>query len=272
MSKFVYENKIAIVTGASSGIGKEICKILIEEYGAKVIAIARNEKKLLDLKNSSEKISKNLTYQLFDVGVKENWQKFYSYLKNENIIPDILINCAGVLPPFKKVEDTTVEEFEKVLNTNFLSQVYSINVLLPIIKSKGDGLIINVSSSSSLCTFGGISMYSASKSASSFFTQSLICEEPTLKISLALPGTTKTDIFNNQKTDEKAKGVIDKIALSPYKVAKTILKKARKGKKRIIVGFDAKLMNFLYKVFPTLAPKIITKFLKNTKYKIFDNM
>lgn len=272
MSKYKYDNKIAIVTGASSGIGKEFCKILIEKYDVKVIAIARNEQKLIDLKNSSEKIKNNLTYKLFDVGNLDSWQEFYEYLLNENIKPNILINCAGVLPPFKKFEDTTIEEVEKVFKTNFFSQVYSCKLLIPLLKSCGDGLIINVSSSSSLCTFGGISGYSSSKSASTFFTQSLACEEDKVKVIVAMPGTTKTDIFKSQNKDEKANKIINKIALSPNKVASKILNKAKRGKKRIIVGFDAHFMNFLYKVFPNLAPKIITKFLKNSKYKIFEKL
>ncbi len=272
MSKYKYDNKIAIVTGASSGIGKEFCKILIEKYNVKVIAVARNEQKLIALKNSSEKINDNLTYKLFDVGVKESWQEFYNYLVNENITPNILINCAGVLPPFKKVEDTTIEEIESVFKSNFFSQVYGVKTIMPLLKKSGDGLIINVSSSSSLCTFGGISAYSSSKSASTFFTQSLASEEKSLKVVVAMPGTTKTDIFKAQQTDEKASKIIDKFALSPNKVAKKILCKARKGKQRIIVGFDAHFMNFLYKIFPNLAPKILTKFLKNSKSKIFDKL
>ncbi len=272
MSKYEYNNKIAIVTGASSGIGKEFCKILIEKYNVKVIAIARNEQKMLDLKKSSNKIDENLTYQLFDVGNLDCWKAFYDYLVCKNITPNILINCAGVLPPFKKVEDTSIEEIESVFKTNFFSQVYGVKTIMPLLKKSDDGLIINISSSSSLCTFGGISAYSSSKSASTFFTQSLASEEDKVKVVVAMPGTTKTDIFKSQNKDEKANKIIDKIALSPYKVASKILNKTKMGKKRIIVGFDAHLMNFLYKFFPNLTPKIATKFLKNSKYKIFEKL
>lgn len=271
MKKYDFTNKTAVITGASSGIGYNLTKLLIEKYNVKVIGIARNEERLKNLQNENEKTKSNFTYKPFDVSILENWQNFYNYLNESDIQPDILINCAGILPKFKKFEDTSIDDLLSVININFLAQVYSTKILLPLIKRSKNPLIINVSSSASLCTFGGISMYSASKSALKSFTESLICEEK-IKVVSVMPGVTKTNIFSMQSKDEKALNIVDKIAKSPEKVANKIIKKVRRNKKRIIIGFDAKLMNFFYKLFPNLTPKIITKFLKNSKYKIFEDM
>ena len=271
MKKYDFTNKTAIITGASSGIGYNLTKFLIENYNVKVIGIARNEEKLKKLQDENEKTKSNFTYNAFDVSCLEKWQELLNYLQRENKQVDILINCAGVLPKFKKFEDTALEDLTNVFNVNFLSQVYSTKILLPLIKKSSSPLIINVASSASLCTFGGISMYSASKSALKSFTESLICEEK-IRIVSVMPGVTKTNIFSLQNKDEKALNIVDKIAKSPLKVAKKIIKKVRKNKKRIIIGFDAHLMNFFYKLFPNLTPKIITKILKNSKYKIFEDM
>ena len=87
-----------------------------------------------------------------------------------------------------------------------------------------------------------------------------------------MPGFTKTNVLRSQNATSKELGIIDKISAPADKVAKIILKKSAKGKKRIIIGFDAHLMNFLFKFFPNTAPKLITWFLKKSKMQIFDKI
>ena len=177
MKRYSFDNKTAIITGASSGIGKELALLLMEKYNVKVIGVGRNEEKLKSLQNYSEKTKSLFTYYTFDVGQLDAWQNFYSYIKSNDIKIDILVNCAGVLPKMKKIENTTITELESVLHINFLSQVYGVKTFLEDIKTSPNGLIINVASSSAFCTFSGIAMYSATKSATQRFTESLICEE-----------------------------------------------------------------------------------------------
>ena len=182
--------------------------------------------------------------------------------------PDILINCAGVLPKFASVEKTDKEVFESVLQTDFLAQVYSCKVFLPIIKSSG-GAIVNVSSSSSLCPFAGIAAYSSSKAASERFTECLAEENKDILVSSVLPGFVKTDIMRDQVSSEKERRIISKVSADCHKTVKKILRRLRRRKKRIIVGADAHFMNFAFKFFPSLAPKIITGVLKKTKFSLF---
>ena len=272
MKRYSFDNKTAIITGASSGIGKELSLLLMQKYNVKVIGVGRNEEKLKGIQNYNQKTKNLFTYYTFDVGVLSEWQKFYTYITLNNIKVDILVNCAGVLPKMKKIENTTITELESVLHINFLSQVYGVKTFLQDIKKSPNGLIINVASSSAFCTFSGIAMYSATKSATLRFTESLICEEDKIKVVCVLPGFTKTNIFVSQTQDTKASKIIDKIAKTPTYVANKIVKGIIKNKKRIVTGFDAKLMNFLYKFFPKIAPKIITKFLKNSKYQMFEDI
>ena len=98
MDRKILLNKIFIVTGVSSGIGKEIAKILINEYNAKVYGIARNEEKILNLKKQLNKPENLIGYSLFDVSNEDNWINFSEICKQIN--PNGLINCAGILPKF----------------------------------------------------------------------------------------------------------------------------------------------------------------------------
>ncbi len=269
MNKYFNEHTTVIVTGASSGIGKNLAEILILNYGAKVIGIGRNEDKLERVKSL---LGDNFTPYKMDVSIKEEWELLYSYLNNNKITPSALINCAGVLPQFSKFDENVARQAHAVMDTNFFSIVYSSEIFMPLLNKFENAIMVNVLSSSALCPFAGVSLYSASKSAGVRFSECLSFENKDIQIVTVMPGFTKTDVMRNQNASDKEMGIIDKISASPKKVAKKILKGASKGKKRIIIGFDAHLMNLLYKFFPRTAPRLIGWFLRKTKMKLFEKI
>ncbi len=268
MKHFSFYNKTAIVTGASSGIGKCICEILNQKYNVKIIGVSRNLDKLLSVK-SQLKNPNLFTPFNFDVGSLDGWKLLKTYLLNNSILPDILINCAGILPKFSAFLNGETDVLN-VVNTNFLSVVYSAQEILPLITK--NGVMINVSSSASLCPFGGIAMYSATKSATKSFCEALRHEVKDVSVSLVMPGFTKTDILKEQTLYKNEQKYIDFISSNPYAVAKKILKKSSRRKGRIVIGKDAHLMSFLYRLFPSFAPKIITSVIKKSKFKIFNKV
>ena len=101
LRKFWYFDKTVIVTGASSGFGKLICEQLVKNCNCKVYGIARRESNLQLLK---EQLGKNFDYFAMDVSVEQNWINLAKELTKRDILPDILINNAGVLPKFKRFE------------------------------------------------------------------------------------------------------------------------------------------------------------------------
>ena len=270
MKPFDFTNKTVIITGASSGIGKSLAQILITKYNAKVLAVARNQEKLNAVKAEFNNLSNLYETYSFDVGSYENWQNFKSSLDSNGVKIDCLINCAGVLPPFNKFENVTVSDFEKVVNINYLSCVYSCSLFLKDISS--GGVIINVSSSSALCGFAGVSAYSSSKVALERFSECLAVESKKVSVTTVMPGFTKTDVLRSQSQTEKERNLIDKISAPVNKVAKTIIKKASKRRSRVITGLDAHFMNFIYKFSPRTAPKFLTWFLKKSNFTTFKDI
>ena len=269
MNKYFNQNSTVIVTGASSGIGKCLSEILITKFGAKVIGIGRNEDKLSSVKSM---LGDNFIPYKMDVSVKEEWNILSNYLQAENISVNALINCAGVLPKFSKFNKSVSNMARSVMDTNFFSIVYSSEVFIPILKEAKNAIMINVLSSSALCPFAGVSLYSSSKSAGVRFSECLGFENKDVLVATVMPGFTKTEVMRNQNATDKERGIIDKISASPNKVASKILKRASSGKKRIIIGFDAHLMNLLYKFFPRTAPRLIGWFLRKTKMKLFEDI
>ena len=87
-------NKTVIITGASSGIGRGIAVKLIKEYNCTVLGIARNKEKMESLSAELGSDAEKFLYTLFDVSDKENWKNYHTYLTENGIRPDILINNA----------------------------------------------------------------------------------------------------------------------------------------------------------------------------------
>ncbi len=264
--------KTFLITGASSGIGRALTIQLIQEHNCKVIGIGRSEEKMLELKQELSFQSDNFRYQLFDVSQPDNWKDFATRCKEENIHIDILINNAGMLPPFNKSVNYTEEQIEECMNVNFHSCRYAINNMIPILRNSDMPAIINVSSAGALAPIIGTSIYSASKAALKAYTECLIAElGREMYIAYACPGFSQTNIFRNQYHQMDSKW-IKRASTTPDKIAKKMIKKIIKQKSRMIIGKDAKLLNFTSKHFPILGLKIYELILKHSKSEMFENI
>ncbi len=262
-----------VLSGASSGIGKEICKILVMRYGANVFGIGRNEEKMLALKSELGENAEKFYYALFDVGIRDEWQMFSRTLCARNISPVLLINNAGVFPTFEKVLATSAETFENVLQTNYLSVVYAVESISPLLLStdKNKPAIFNIASSAALCTVVGTAAYSASKAAVKAYTEALALEEKgKIHVGIVYPGTTKTDLFRSDENTKKS--ALDIVAMPAEKMAKKIVRKIVKRKRRAVVGWDAKLMNWTAKMMPVKGLSIIRNFMKAAHSKVFSRV
>lgn len=265
------EGKTILISGASSGIGRGLAKYFIEKYNCKVIGIGRNEDKMKSLCAELKDKSNNFTYQLFDVSIEQNWLNLAQQLTDQNTQVDVLINNAGVLPPFDRFEKQDVKMLESTMATNFYSYVYAYKVMLPIIKLSTTPAIINICSSDALAPLIGTAIYSSTKSAVKAFTE-CIKEEHRGKIYISnvCPGYTKTDIFRNQTTGQSR--LMDRVSMSTDKMVKKIGRGIVKKKGRMVIGFDAKFMDFMYRHFPRTSQRFFKKIFKDFKVPLFDNV
>lgn len=276
MVKCWFDYKTVIVSGASSGIGKGLVKKLISDHGCTVIGIARNETKMKALVEELGDKSRYFSYYLFDVSVKENWRNFADDIVKKGIQPDILINNAGILPKFNKFGHYTLEDIDRAMQVNFYSNVYSMNVMIPILlKSKSAG-IVNVSSSAALCSLAGTSIYSASKAAVKSMTESIREEyRGRIYVGLVCPGFTKTDIFHNQggnKESAKSEKLLDMVCTSCDTMVSDIVNGMWKKKGNMVFGIDARMMNDSTKVFGTFISRISSKVIEKAHLEMFKDV
>mgnify|MGYP002675748846 CR=1 FL=1 len=261
-----------VVSGASSGIGRLLTEKLID-CGCTVTGIGRSEKKFDDFKLSLGGKSANLNVEIFDVTEEREWEALAKRLEEKYGKIDGVINCAGIFPPFKKTVACTSEETESVIKTNFLSAVYSINNLFSLIERSDSPAIVNVSSASALATIVGTAGDSASKSALKSYTE-VLAEELRGKVyvGLVMPGFARTDIFRMQNTKFDENKLLYLASMSAEKMSAKIFRGILKKKRKMIIGKDAKAMNFFFRLMPKTTSRIVSKILKKSKMRLFDDI
>ena len=267
------KNEYVILSGASGGIGRELCKLLIEKYEANVVGVGRNEEKMRSLQDELGQNAERFTYSLFDVSEKSGWECLKQELLSKGISPRLIINNAGAFPAFIKAMDTPFATVERILSVNYFSILHAVETLSPLLKAdeKLPSGIVNISSSAALCTVVGTSAYSASKAAVKAYTEALQMEEKGKKyVGLICPGMTATELFDGDENTHDS--ILQKVAMPAPKMAKKIAKKIIKRRRRAVLGFDAKMMSFLTKLFPTKGLFLIRGVMKASKSKVFTNV
>lgn len=265
-----------MLTGASSGIGLELARLLVGKYGCTVFGIAR---RAAVLEKIWEELGERFIPCPFDVTVRGEWEKFFSGLDRDGILPDILINNAGILPRFMSYSaGDGAEELRRVMELNFLAQTVSCELFLSRISdSEGRG-IVNVASSAALAFLPGTAAYSASKAASLAFTQCLSVENrKKVYVASVCPGYTRTPLFDAQKgwtsaDDGKKRSFIKKMAMAPDKMAKKILRSVERKRRKIVHGIDAHGMSVLYRIFGTPALDLFDTIMRSSGDEMFDGI
>lgn len=263
-----------IITGASGGIGKETAVRLIEKYNCKVIGIARNEEKMKKVYEALGERKANFSYLLFDVSKEENWKEFYSYLKENRINPDVLINNAGILPKFDKFGNYSLDYIRFTMDLNFYAAVYSMHYIMPLILGSEKAAVINVASSAALCSLAGTSVYTASKAALKGLTESAREEyRDECYIGLVCPGFTKTDILSNQGEQAGKAGITpDIVASSCESMARKIVHGISLKKELMVYGIDARLMFDGNKLAPVKTGEVSSRVMKISRLPLFDGV
>lgn len=264
--------KTVLITGASSGIGRSLTVILIREHNCKVIGIGQSEAKMKSIMDELSYQRDAFLYKIFDVSEQTSWENFAWELRETNIKVDILINNAGIMPPFDKALNYREEQIKRCFDVNFNACRHAIKVMLPILKSSTMPAIINVASSDALAPIVGTSIYAASKAALKAYTEALIGElGREMYIGYICPGFVRTDIFRNQYFVSNTR-LIKMMSTNADKMAHKMIRRIIQQKARSIIGKDAKIMNFTSKFFPVLGLKFYEIIIKHYNVKMFENL
>jgi len=194
-----FENKVVVLTGASSGIGYRIAKLLPKE-NCSLALIARRKNILDQLVNELNTPNLQIKAYQCDVEKRAEVQDTFNEIKNDFGRIDIVILNAGVSSR-KDIINYSSEMADKIFNTNTLSIVYCVEQILPEFLERKNGMIVGVSSLAESRGFPGSGFYNASKSAASLLLESLRIELKSynIKVITVKPGFIKTPMTDKNE-------------------------------------------------------------------------
>jgi NAD(P)-dependent dehydrogenase (short-subunit alcohol dehydrogenase family) len=199
-----YKGKTAIVTGGTKGIGRAIAAALAEE-GMNVCVGARDVDEVKQAVRELEVAGASATGAACDVRVYEEVEALVAHAVEEFGGLDVLVNNAGV-GLFKPVEETSPEEFRAVLETNLFGVFYGCRAVIPEMRRRGGGYIINISSLAGANPHPRMAAYNASKFALNGFSEALMQEvrHDRIKVSYVMPGSVNTEFGGGTVSGENA--------------------------------------------------------------------
>lgn len=256
---------VAVVTGASSGIGRALARRLDEEQYRLVVCDV-NEAGLREtqamLKNGSQRV-------IFDVSKRPDVEKMAADVLAQHGRIDLVINNAGVSVD-APIAEVAYEDFEWLFGINFWGVVYGTKAFLPKMLEQKSGTIVNVSSVFGLIAHPGQGTYNASKFAVRGFTETLWRElEGTGVHAVSVhPGGVKTNIVrsarvprtvNDEAKRQQFNKRFDKLAMTtPEKAAEIIMRGVHDKKRRVMVGVDSQLIQLTQRLFPETYAEVFS--------------
>ncbi|MGQ0376569.1 MAG: SDR family oxidoreductase [Nitrososphaerota archaeon] len=203
------EGKVAMITGASSGIGYATA-IALSKGGAKIAIGARRTNLLDKLQNEITQSSGNVFSQKLDVTQKSDCDSFVKAAVKKYGTIDILVNNAGLMP-LSFVKRLKVDEWDKMIDVNIKGVLYCTAAVLPYMLEKQSGHIINISSVAGRIIFPAGSVYCATKHAVTAFSEGLrqeLSPRSNIRVTTIEPGVVATELTNTI-TDDSLKGFIE---------------------------------------------------------------
>lgn len=202
------ENKVAIVTGASSGIGYST-SLALSKAGLRVAVGARRIDKLKELEKQIIKNNKEIFIQKLDVTRKSDCNSFVDAVVKRWGRVDVLINNAGLMP-LSYFQNGKTEEWEQMIDVNIKGVLYCTSAVIPFMLKEKSGHIVNMSSVAGRIVFAGGTVYCATKHAITAFSEGLRMElspKFNIRVTCIEPGAVSTELLKTI-TDESMIGFI----------------------------------------------------------------
>jgi len=256
------ENKTMIVTGGGSGMGRELVLNLLAK-GAKVAAVDINEKSLQETAVLAGARNVNLSLFVTDITDKAAVEALLDKVIAKFGQADGIINNAGIIQPFVKVNDLGYNIIERVMNINFYGTLYLIKTFLPHLLTRPEAHIVGISSMGGFLPVPGQTIYGASKAAVKLLTEGLHSElsGTNVRVTVVFPGGVRTNIMSNSGLANRISSSTEgaQKILSADKAAALIIDGMEQNRYRILVGKDATMMDILYRLNPAYAAGLIAK-------------
>ncbi|SDK41010.1 Short-chain dehydrogenase [Catalinimonas alkaloidigena] len=261
-----YKDKVVLITGGSRGLGLVMARQLAEA-GARLALCARDAQELERAAQELFETGADVLTVPCDVTDPQQINEMIGKVRERFGTIDVLINNAGVIQ-VGPLETMSRQEYEEAMNTHFWGPYHTTQALLPLLRQKGEGRIVNVASIGGKVAIPHLAPYSASKFALVGFSEGLRAElmKSGILVTTACPGLIRTGSPRNAtiKGDHQKEyawfSIADSIpglSLSAEATARAILEAARKGEAEVVTSVPAKILTGLHGWFPGLATDLM---------------
>lgn len=265
-----FNNKVAAVTGAGSGIGQQLA-ILLAKQGAHLSLSDINEQGLANTVELLKSYPVKVTTAKLDVANRDDFKAWAEQTVQDHGKVNLIFNNAGVALG-STVEGMSYDELEWMMGINFWGVVYGTKEFLPHLKASGDGHIVNISSLFGLTAQPSQSAYNASKFAVRGFTealrQELDIQNNGVSATCVHPGGIRTNIAMAARMNDSIRSLgmnpntagkqFNKLLRTPpEEAARQILEAVRNNDRRLLIGNDAKVIEMLQRIMPAGYQKVM---------------
>jgi short-subunit dehydrogenase len=259
-------NKVIVVTGAGSGMGREVALELVRR-GARVAAVDLNEMGLAETSRLAA-APDSLSTHVVNVTDRNAVEALPHAVTARFGVVDGFIHCAGIIEPFKRLADLDYATIDRVFSVNWLGTLHMTKTFLPLLLARPEAHIVNISSMGGFLPVPGQTIYGASKAAVKLLTEGLHSEltGTSVRVTVVFPGAVATNITQNSGVEmPKMDAGMQKQAGHTYPAsaaARDILDGMEKNRFRVLVGRDSQFVDKLYRLAPRRAAAFIADKMK----------
>ena len=222
--------KMAVITGASRGIGQALAKELVK-HNCGLLLTALEKDELLSLTNELSTSPVSVSAMAADLSEPESRRNLINWIVEQKEKPDILVNNVGMGGDFGRFEDQGLSNIEKTIALNISAFVHLTHELIPVLKRRPCAKIVNISSGIARLPYPGLSVYGATKAFVSSFSESLSCElvGTSVDVLCFLPGFTMTSFISTSRMDLGK--IPQRFIHTPEQIASSLLWAIKKDKR-----------------------------------------
>lgn len=260
-------NKVIVVTGGGSGLGRAIVLNLLSK-GARVAIVDINEAGMQETRTLAQANADKISIHTLSIADREAVATLPEQVIAHHGFIDGIINNAGIIQPFKRVNELTYDAIDRVIDINLYGTLYMSKAFLPHLLQRPEAHLVNVSSMGGFVPVPGQTIYGMTKAGVKLLTEGLHSElqGTSVAVTLVLPGGMETNITENSHVEMsigKNSGTQKIQLMKPADAAALIVSGMEDNRARILVGKDARFMDWMYRLSPERAAHMIYKQMKN---------
>jgi NAD(P)-dependent dehydrogenase (short-subunit alcohol dehydrogenase family) len=259
--------KVVVVTGAGSGIGRELA-LNLSRRRARVAAVDYDRTSLLETATMVSSDGGIISSHVVDVSDQQQVEALTTDVLGVHGCVSGLVNNAGIIHEHRNIEHLPQDQVERVFNVNWWGTYYMTQAFLPLLRIQPEAFISNVSSMGGYMPFPGQVAYGASKAAVKLLTEGLRVElrrDSNINVSVVYPGAVSSGITENSpdiprdfKDKVRDMSTQKKVGVSSEKAARTIVHGIEREKPRILVGPDSWIIDKLYRLMPVCMASLMS--------------